>query len=183
MISDQAGKVIDIICEDSHRLIFTFLQFLDTLNWSVLVFFIFGHYSGCHCGEAKFDGNVAAKENALDCEHDPPKDGVVSIDINYQVCLNFSEEEQDVAQIFVASCEEVNSEGWTISEEFDDACDDTQKGLGSHDSQNHYSNDEVPLLEIVVLDLRDSVEGEDRKGKEECEEDSAKTQEDMDEHP
>ena len=83
----------------------------------------------------------------------------------------------------MAGSEEVNSKGWTFSEEFDDACDDSQEGLGSHDGQNHYSDDEMPLFEIVVLDLRDSVEGEDGKGEEECEEDSAKSQEDMDEHP
>ena len=92
MVSDQAGEIIDIICEDSHWLILIFLQFLDTLNRSVLVFLILRHYFRCHGGEPNFDCKVAGKEKAFNCEHDPPEDGMVPIDINYQVSLNFGEE-------------------------------------------------------------------------------------------
>ena len=164
MIHEQAGEVINIICEDSHWLILILLQFLDTLDRSVLVFFIIRHDFGGHGGEPNFDCNIAGKEEALDCEHDPPEDGVVPIHINDQVGLNFGEEKHDVAQVFVAGSEEINSKGGTFSEELDDACDEPQEGLDGHDGQDHYSDDEMPLLEIVVLDLGDSVEGEDRNG-------------------
>jgi len=83
----------------------------------------------------------------------------------------------------VAGCKDVDPKGRAFSEQLDDTCDDPEESLDCNDGKHNYPDDEVPLFPIVVLNLRDSIEREDWKCKNESEEDSSEPEDDMHYHP